>query len=130
MPATPDTAQFRVTVYLNADPDNFFGLQPRHEIATAPDLQLTISAPTPADAAEHAFAIGNRMAADDNGHRWPPDVRSLSVGDLVKVATERDTASFASPAEFYAVASAGFCAIPEPANPIVPLAGTTATSRT
>jgi hypothetical protein len=49
-----------------------------------------------------------------------------SVGDLVKVANERAAARHA---EFYAVASAGFHPVPEPANPIVPLAGTTATSR-
>jgi hypothetical protein len=78
MPATLDTARFRVTVYRNVDPGSFFGLQPRHEIATAPDLQLAISASTPQDAAVRAFAIGNRTAADDNGRRWPPDVRSVS----------------------------------------------------
>jgi hypothetical protein len=118
--------QFHVTVYLNVDPGGFFGLKPHHAIATAPDLRLAISAPTPHDAAGRAFAVGNRMAADDNGHRWPPDVRSASVGDLVKVANERAAARHA---EFYAVASAGFHPVPEPANPIVPLAGTTATSR-
>jgi hypothetical protein len=126
----PATTRFRVTVYLNVAPDNFSGLQPRHAIATAPDLRLAINAPTPQDAAERAYAIGNRMAADEDGRRWPPDVRSVSVGDLIKFTDEPAAASSESPAQFYAVASAGFRPIPEPGNPIVPIAGTAATSRT
>jgi hypothetical protein len=120
-------ALFHVTVYLNVGPDNFAGLDPADPVATDTDLHLTITAPDPARAAERAFAVGNRMEADDDGRRWPSDVREVSVGDPLKVTDEPHAA--AGQARFYAVASAGFHTVPEPANPIVPLAGTTATSR-
>jgi hypothetical protein len=65
------------------------------------------------------FRIGQKGVDDDRfrdaeGKAYPPSVRSVSVGDLVKVA--RDRRSW-----FFAVASVGFAEIPEPANPIVGL---------
>jgi predicted Rossmann fold nucleotide-binding protein DprA/Smf involved in DNA uptake len=62
------------------------------------------------------------------GNRRSDNVREVSVGDPLKVTDEPHAA--AGHARFYAVTSAGFHTVPEPANPIVPLAGTTATSRT
>jgi hypothetical protein len=117
---------YDITVYLNVAADGLFflfGLAPTHPVATDPDLRLTITAADPAAAAERAFTIGNRMDADDRGHRWPADVRSVSVGDLLKVAHPTGMT-------FYAVASVGLDEVPEPTNPRVPLAGSPATSRT
>jgi hypothetical protein len=114
---------FHVTVYLNLSEDNFFGLNPEHALATDHDLQLWVTAADTEAAADAAFAIGNRMATDDRGLRWPADVRSVSVGDLLTVVGQTGTVSCA-------VASVGFDIVVDPTNPIVALAGTRATSRT
>ena len=59
----------------------------------------------------------------DGGARWPSDVRSVSVGDVLCVHTPDGD-------EYVAVAGYGYDAIPVPdAAHIVPLAGTAATSR-
>jgi len=113
---------FRITVYLNVGPDNFAGLKPGDPLATSTDLQLTVAAAHPDAAAEQAYAIGNRIDTDDRGRGWPADVRSVSVGDLLKISGQAETV-------FYTVTGIGFHAIPEPADPTVPLTGTPATSR-
>jgi hypothetical protein len=113
---------FHVTVYLHVGPDNFAGLKPGDPLATDTDLQLTVTAADPDAAAEQAYAIGNRIDTDDRDHPWPTDVRSVSVGDLLQITYQRQTV-------FRAVTAIGFHAIPEMANPVVPLAGTRATSR-
>ena len=113
---------FRITVYVNVGPGNFAGLKPGDPLATSTDLQLTVTATHPDAAAEQAYAIGNRIDTDDRGRGWPPDVRSVSVGDVLKVSGQAETV-------FYAVTGIGFHAVGEPANPIVPLTGTRATSR-
>jgi hypothetical protein len=115
--------QFHITVYLNVGPDNVAGLHPGDPVATDTDLQLTVTAAHPDAAAELAYAIGNRIDTDDNGHRWPTDVRTVSVGDLIQITGP------SSPAVFRAVAAIGVHPVVLLANPIVPLAGTRATSR-
>ena len=113
---------FHITVYLNVGPDNFAGLKPGDPLATDTDLQLAVTAAHPDAAADQAYAIGNRIDTDDRGRGWPVDVRSISVGDLLQITSEQLTV-------FRAVTAIGFSAVPELANPIVPLAGTRATSR-
>jgi hypothetical protein len=112
---------FHITVYLNVGPDEFTGLKPGDPLATDADLQLTLTA-DPDNAAARAYVIGNRLAADDQGRRWPSDVRSMTVGDLLRITCP--------PATVYrAVCIVGFHELLEPANPTLPLAGTRATSR-
>lgn len=114
-PVAAARRQFDVTVYVNTTHNFGYGDNPQTEpVATAPDLRLAITATDPVSAAEQAFVIGNSMDADDNGRRWPTDVRSASVGDLMKVVDEQTTT-------YYRVASVGFDEIPEPANPVVAL---------
>jgi hypothetical protein len=120
--------RYAVRVFLNVAPLSFLGLRAHDPVATDTDLTVTVVAGDPLAAAEQAFTIGNHMAADETGRRWPHDVRSVSVGDLLRV-TDLSAPGPARPAYFFAVASVGFDPLPEPANPVFPLAGTTATSR-
>lgn len=118
---------FTATVYVNVGEDNFFGYTPTSPLAEV-DYPLTVHAETPLSAAEAVFAIANRMAttpAHPGGRLqvWPSDVRSLSVGDLVRLRAGDGTLTF------FSVDSFGWTEVPEPTNPIVPLAGTYATSR-
>jgi hypothetical protein len=115
---------YAVTVFLNTAPLSFLGLQPSDPVATDSDPTLTVVAGDPLAAAEQAFSIGNHMAADEDGRRWPTDVRSVSVGDLVGVRGPELARVW-----FFAVAGVGFVPVPEPTNPIAALAGSTATSR-
>jgi hypothetical protein len=122
---------YTVTVYVNVDDDNFFGYKPRHPIAKVDTF--TIEAANPALAAESMFAVGNKEVGPDSaGKNYPRDVRSISVGDVIKLRGPLypDNADSPIATWFYAVASVGWTEIPEPANPIVALEGTRATSRT
>jgi hypothetical protein len=108
---------YTVTVWLNTGPDNFSGYAGTHPLTTAADLRLRVDADSPQDAADQAFAVGNRQAADTDGRSWPGGVRSVSVGDLLVVEADgRGTTCLA-------VAPAGWTVVPEPANPRLPPAG-------
>lgn len=76
---------YTITALINTSEDNFFGYTPEDTLTTAPNLHFEVEATSWEGAAEEAFTIGNRMARDVNGRCWPSDVRSLSVGDVVKV---------------------------------------------
>lgn len=116
------TTRYAVDVYLNVGPDNFSGYTGTAPIALA--ATYVVDAASALDAAEAGFTIGNRMAADADGQRHPSDVRSVSVGDLLGV---REMSS--GKVTYLAVARFGWDEIAEPANRIVPIEGTTATSR-
>jgi hypothetical protein len=110
---------YTVTVFIDVDDDyHFSDYDPRHQLAEVD----TFSVDTPAGldtAAEEMFRIGQKGVDDDRfrdatGKAYPVTVRSVSRGDLVKVA-------HGARSWFFAVAGVGFHAIPEPANPIVAL---------
>lgn len=111
---------YRVTGFVNTTMKGFFGFKSEHPVAEVETY--TVEATGPDRAAEALFVIGNRQGTDVEGCGWPSDVRSVSVGDMVRVREGRST-------WFYACASFGWVELPEPANPVVPLAGTIATSR-
>jgi len=113
---------YTVKAYVNVGEDNFHGLKPRDPIALVDEF--AISDESPECAAHTMWIIGNRMGDDIGyvGKPYPRDVRSLSVGDLISVKDDRSMT-------FFAVDRADFTVIPEPANPIVELAGSKATSR-
>ncbi len=112
---------YTVTVYVNVDPDfHFQELRPTDQIALVGEF--TVLAADPQGAANAMWPVGNKMERDSKGNDYPRDVRSLSVGDLLSIRDGREQTH-------YAVASFGWTVIPEPANPIVALAGTGATSR-
>jgi hypothetical protein len=114
---------YTVTVFVNVDEDfHFEELKPTDTIAQV--AEFTIEAPDPMAAAGKIWTVGNKMGPDDAGNLYPPDVRSLSVGDLIAVNNWAGRE-----VTFLAVASFGWTEIPEPTNPIVPLEGTIATSR-
>ncbi|GAA2720580.1 MULTISPECIES: hypothetical protein [Streptomyces] len=92
--SAPTTAAYTATVYMNTAPHSFHGHQHHHPLAAAthPDgspLRLVFHASDGIrdhkDAAEAAFEVGNRQGSDDNGQTWPRDIRSVSVGDVIKV---------------------------------------------
>jgi hypothetical protein len=116
----PMSTRYTVTVFIDVDEDyHFRAYHPRHRLAEVDTF--TVDTPEgPDGAAEEMFRIGQKGFADEErfrdaaGKAYPLAVRSVSVGDLVKVANERRV-------WFFAVASVGFDEIPEPANPIVAL---------
>lgn len=110
---------YTVTVFIDVDDDyHFMAYNPKHQLAQVDTF--TVDTPDgPDGAAEEMFRIGQKGFDDERffdatGKAYPLSVRSVSVGDLVKVAHDRRS-------WFFAVASVGFDDIPEPANPIVEL---------
>lgn len=112
--------RFTITAYVNVSDDSFLGWKPSHPVALVDRFQ--VEAADVHQAAEAMFTIGNRMDVDQDSRKWPSDVRSLSVGDLVEVRIERSST-------FLACESVGWTDIYEPTNPVVPIEGTRATSR-
>ncbi|MEV4868521.1 hypothetical protein [Streptomyces syringium] len=125
----PDT--YTATVDMNTTIHNFDGHQHHHPLAeaTRPDgsaLRLVFHTSKRIrdheDAADAAFAVGNRQCCDDDGQTWPTDIRSVSVGDVIKVTRPDQWIVHLS------VDPTGFSAVPEPTN-LTDLVGTRATSR-
>ncbi|MGX1886788.1 hypothetical protein [Streptomyces sp. NPDC055287] len=128
---TPAPAVYTATVYMNTAPRSFDGYQHHQPLAEAthPDgspLRLAFHASSRIRsheaAADAAFTVGNDQGHDDNGQTWPADIRSVSVGDVIKVTGPDHWIVCLS------VDSTGFSAIPEP-TALVNLTGTRATSR-
>ncbi|MFJ4609538.1 hypothetical protein [Streptomyces griseus] len=69
-------------------------------------------------AASAAFDVGNRQTADDTGQTWPDDIRSVSVGDVIKITGPGHWIIHLS------VDSFGFTPVPEPTH-LTGLAGKT-----
>jgi hypothetical protein len=115
----PMSTRYTVTVFIDVDDDYHFGAyNPKHQLAEVDTF--TVDTPDgPDGAAEEMFRIGQKGFDDERfrdaaGKAYPLSVRSVSVGDLVKVVHDKRS-------WFFAVASVGFAEIPEPANPIVEL---------
>lgn len=119
--------RYTAQVYLNVRADGLFflhGYQGGDPMGTATDLTLVVEGETWQHAAERAWVIANREGADALGHTWPTDVRSMSMGDVAQL-----TPAGANPVtRWAAVAVMGFTPVGQPTN-VVPLEGTTATSR-
>ncbi|MEU0851459.1 hypothetical protein ABZ387_26355 [Streptomyces flaveolus] len=122
---------YTVTVFMNTAPHSFDGYQPHHPlaVATRPDGTPLVLVFRASDricsheaAAEAAFTVGNRQGSDDTGQMWPADIRSVSVGDVVKVT---------GPDHWIihlCVANLGCTPVAEPTL-LTPLAGSRVTSR-
>ena len=120
---------FIARILVNVGAHNFDGYTPAAPLAEVTDhtgtpIDFHVDATDPILAAEAAFVIGNKMGPDVRGVEYPRDVRSLSVGDLVTLRNV-DTGELT----ILACAGLGWKPLIEPTNPIVPLAGTRATSR-
>ncbi|MEU1466356.1 hypothetical protein ABZ467_38325 [Streptomyces sp. NPDC005727] len=122
---------YTVTVFMNTAPHSFDGYQPHHPLAAAthPDcspLRLVFHATKPITdhqrAAEAAFAVGNHQGPDHHGQTWPADLRSVSVGDVIKVTGPDHWILHLR------IDPVGFTTVPEPTT-LVDLTGTRATSR-
>lgn len=127
--------QYRTKVLVNVATDaqgrsiNYNGYQLGQPLAlvteTGPHgaaLTLQVTAATVLGAADLAWKIGNRQGSDTAGNCWPHDVRSVSVGDILRITDE------GGHTVHLAVASRGFDLIDVPAHQ-VDLSGTSATSR-
>lgn len=77
------SATFHVEAYVNVDRECFFGLRPEHDIALVDTFEIKASGDQ--EAAGFMWTIGNKMSCDIHGKEWPSDVRSLSVGDVLRV---------------------------------------------
>ena len=115
--SAPAPAVYTATVYMNTHHDNFDGYETHHPLAAAlrrdnSALHLVFHASdrirSHEDAADAAFEVGNDQGADDNGQTWPADIRSVSVGDVIKV-TGPDARTV-----HLSVDSYGFSPVPEP----------------
>ncbi|MFF8618819.1 hypothetical protein [Streptomyces sp. NPDC015350] len=115
--STPAPAVYTATVYINTHRDNFDGYEPHHPLATATrhdgsPLRLVFRASdrirSHEDAADAAFEVGNDQGADDNGQTWPGNIRSVSVGDVIKITGP------AAQTVHLRVDSYGFSPVPEP----------------
>jgi hypothetical protein len=113
------STRYSVTVFIDVDDDYHFGAyDPKHQLAEVDTFTVDTS-DGPDGAAEEMFRIGQKGFDDERfrdaaGKAYPLSVRSVSVGDLVKVVHDKRC-------WFFAVASVCFAEIPEPANPIVVL---------
>jgi hypothetical protein len=113
------TTRYTVTVFIDVDPDyHFMAYDPKHLLAEV-DTFTVDAGDGPDGAADEMFRIGQKglddhRFCDATGKAYPLTLRSVSVGDLVKVV-------HGSRSWFFLVAGAGFDEIPEPANPIVAL---------
>lgn len=101
---------YSITPYMNESEYHFGGYLPGHTVQEV--MAFDVLATSPLRAAEQMWTIGNRMGADVHGAEWPTNVRSLSVGDVLKVF-EHDYTKPHGPT-WYAVASFGWDEIAEP----------------
>jgi hypothetical protein len=96
----------KITLYLNEGEDHFRGYQPGHVVFEAFSFELP-GLHVPADVAEYAFHITNMPGEADGGAQALVEAyragfnRSLSVGDVVRVANDGGTV-------WLALAGAGF----------------------
>ncbi|MFD5079529.1 hypothetical protein [Streptomyces sp. NPDC058371] len=131
----PAPGVYTATVYMNTHRDNFDGYEPHHPLAAATrpngsPLRLVFQASDRIHSHEAAagavFDVSNHQRADDDGQTWPADVRSVSVGDVIKVTGPDHWIVYLS-VDPSGIPS-GFSAVPEP-TALVDLAGTRATRR-
>ncbi|MEU5201113.1 hypothetical protein AB0G86_44955 [Streptomyces scabiei] len=115
----PGPGVYTATVYTNTASDSFGGYQLHHPLAvvTRPDgspLRLVFHAGDRITdheaAADAAFTVGKDQGPDDNGQAWPADVRSVSVGDVIKVTGPDHQIVHLR------VDPVGFAPVPEPAT--------------
>ena len=106
-----------VRALLNEGPGMFWRYQPGDRLVEGPTVALSSSAIAAAVAGlsaeqrDHAIAdmvwpIGNKMEPDAIGNSWPPEVRSLSVGDVLiigEAAYAVEPAGWSAPLDRFAL---------------------------
>lgn len=74
----------RFTAYVGLNLDSRFGpYTPGDRVHSA--ARLVVEADSVEAAFEKVYVVGNRMSADAEGRSWSPDVRSISVGDVIAI---------------------------------------------
>lgn len=119
----------RYTVWplLNVARHNFDGYFSGQPLASADDLMLRVEAESHTDAAEAAFYVGQKMGTDVDGTAWPLDVRSMSMGDVLKIVPDGAHAI----TRYLACETVGWAEVDPPEqHQIRALVDTDATSRT
>ena len=75
--------RYRVRTFVNDGPGRFFGYESGDILSEGPTLVLT--AADERTALDAAWMVGNREGVDDDFQRWPADIRSLSVADVLVI---------------------------------------------
>lgn len=129
-------AIYRIIAAVNTAPGHVDGYRPGHRLAgvtsgpgAMASILFALDAPDTAAVLEAMWEIGNRITGDLCGHRWPLDVRPVSVGDVLLVFAPGFPLHIHD-LETFAVAPTGFTRIPDPLpSAWIPLEGSSATSR-
>lgn len=124
---------YKVQALVNVGPNVFHEYRREDPLAWVTDratdepITFILTASDALGAAEGMYVVGNKMAGDHNGLRWPSDIRSLSISDVVVVqridGTDRLVAACGEGWDTIAVDTTD---VP---NPIVPIEGSQGTSR-
>lgn len=120
---------YKIQAFVNVDPEYHFNpyregqrLAPV-ENAAGEQVTFVIEEGDTSYALEAMYAVGNKQRLDAAGQLWPPDIRSLSTGDVLHIVEGPGR-------EWCSVASFGFDDETEPdASDLVSLTGSWATSR-
>lgn len=127
---------YRVIAAVNIAPGHYAGYAAGDPLAlvtaraaAAGPIVFAINAEDAQEVLDEMWVLGNRLRDDVQGRCWPPDVRSLSTGDVL-VVYPPGYPQVREPAQAFAVAPTGFAAIPPPRpSAWVRLEGSSATSR-
>lgn len=123
---------YKVQALVNVGPNVFDHYERGDPLAWVTDgngvMTFILTAFDALEAAEGMYAVGNKMAGDHNGQRWPLDIRSMSISDVLVI--ERLDGEVCC---VMAVGRDGWDSVTDSGadvpNPIVPIEGSTATSR-
>ena len=105
--------RFTVETFINDGPGRFDPYEPGDLLTAGPVLAIDVNDGVhgprtmdamAADALDAAWVVGNKMGADAEGRDYDPMVRSLSVGDVLRVTPSQGS----WPAHYYAVDTFGF----------------------
>lgn len=105
------TTFYSATVLLNGNPEAMHrGYEAGDQLAFDARTVLALECVSVGEALDRAFEVGNRMAQDQTARSWSPDVRSVSVGDVIYVTrvTSNSAGVRTSFGGAFAVARVGF----------------------
>lgn len=133
-PHAPRPGRHTVTVLLNVTGGprgqrlHICGYEQGHDLAEATrpgneTLLLAVDAGHLQHAADLVYVIGNGAGTDALGQGWPGDLRSVSIGDVLRITGPHGATIH------FAVAAEDFIPVPAPRRPLVPLVGSNATAR-
>ena len=110
--------QYRVRAYIKADHANpFRNYRFGEDVAFVGQFEIKAADWDDEHAAEGMFTVGNKMGCDIHGKEWPATVRSLSVGDVLRVIQPPNNRYPEGHDTWLACGGTGWDEIPRPADP-------------